>query len=98
MTRAFYSYLKPIDHPLGIQTKNCGSTILLQEEDLSRILKTRAEGIQVTDVCGEIERLNDNFSHLAYVQRVIGEQDVHPDWEITVDRLDIDSRILMYIA
>ena len=98
IVRAFYSNLEPRDHPLGIQTEVCGHAILLQEEDLARILKTKAEGIRVTDVRGEIERFNDNFSRLACVQRVIGEQDVHPGWEITADRLDISSRMLMYIA
>ena len=35
ITRAFYLNLEPCDHPLGIQTKIYGSTILLQEENLA---------------------------------------------------------------
>ena len=65
---------------------------------MARILKTRVQGIRVTNVREEIERFNDNFSRLACVQWVIGEQNIHPRWEITIDKLDIDSRLLMYIA
>ena len=55
ITKAFYSNLEPRDHPLGIQIEIYGIAILLQEEDLACILKTRAKGIQVTNVHGEIE-------------------------------------------
>ena len=73
ITRAFYSNLEPRDHPLGIQTEICGFVILLQGEDLVHILKTKAEGIRVTNVWGEIQRFNDNFNRLAYVQQVISK-------------------------
>ena len=97
ITRAFYSNLEPQDHLIGIQIEVCGVVIFLQEEDLTRFLKTRVERICVTNVCGEIERLNDNYNRHTYVTRILGKDMATPRLEVTTDKLDIDTHLLLYI-
>ena len=82
----------------GIQSKVYGTIILLQEEDLAKFFKIRPKGIHVTDVHGEIERLNDNYSYHTCVTRVLGEDNITLGLDVIIDRLDIDTHLLLYIA
>ena len=49
-------------------------------------------------MCGEIERLNDNYNYHTYVTRILGEDNIALALEVIVDKLDIDTCLLLYIT